>query len=281
MLELDWNYVDSLIKRALAEDLGAGDITTDAVFREPFEKEAAIIARQTGIIAGAGIAVRVFFALHDKLKIKIHKTDGSACLENDVIISLHGDGRSMLKGERTALNFLGWLSGIATLTGRYVERVRGTKAKILDTRKTRPGMRLLEKYAVRAGGGENHRIGLYDRYLIKDNHIIGAGSIGHAIDLCRVHRNKAAQMLPIEVEVEDLAGVKIACDHGADIILLDNMSPESMTKAVEMCAGKAKVEASGGITEDTVRAVAESGVDYISIGALTHSAPSLDFSMEF
>lgn len=280
-MELDWNYVDNLIKRALAEDLGAGDITTDAIFPRPFERKAAIVARQEGVIAGARIAARVFSTLDPALEIEIEIQDGSDCALRETVLSLHGDGRSILKGERTALNFLGWLSGIATLTGRFVRLVRGTGAKILDTRKTHPGMRLLEKYAVKAGGGENHRIGLYDRYLIKDNHLLGAGSIGDAVDRCYQHRAKNPLRPVIEVEVEDLEGLAAAIDHKADVILLDNMSTDLMRKAVEVCAGRARLEASGGITEESVRRVAECGVDYISIGALTHSAPSLDFSMEF
>lgn len=280
-MELDWNYVDTLIKKALAEDLGAGDLTTDAIFPRPFERKAAIVARQQGVIAGAGIAARVFSTLDPALEIDLKKPDGSECAVRETVLSLHGDGRSILKGERTALNFLGWLSGIATLTGKFVKLVRGTGAKILDTRKTHPGMRLLEKYAVRAGGGENHRIGLYDRYLIKDNHLLGAGSIGEAVDCCHRHRKENPLWPVIEVEVEDLDGLSAAIDHKAEVILLDNMSPHLIKKAVEVCAGRAKLEASGGITEQTVRAVAECGVDYISIGALTHSAPALDFSMEF
>ncbi len=257
----------------VAEDLGDGDVTTLAVVDEDTTCKAEIRAKEPGIICGVGAAAAVFAELGVDFQPDVEE---GARIEPGRVAEIEGPAHDVLAGERLALNLIGRLSGIATLTARYVNAVDGTGARILDTRKTAPGLRALEKHAVSCGGGTNHRFGLYDGILIKDNHLRLAGGVAAA-----VARALAADSgLPVEVEAETLIEVREALDAGADAILLDNMTLEELRNAVGLTAGRATLEASGGITLDTVRAIAETGVDFISVGALTHSAPSLDVSLE-
>jgi nicotinate-nucleotide pyrophosphorylase (carboxylating) len=258
---------------ALTEDVGGGDLTTERVVPAGLTCEAQLLVKEPGVVCGLQVAESVFRELDPHIRFEPLAADGDR-IEDASVGSLEGLAGPILTGERTALNFLGRLSGIATLTRRFVDAIEGTRAEILDTRKTTPGLRALEKYAVRCGGGRNHRFGLYDGILIKDNHLAVAGSIGEAV------RRGAGAGVPVQVEVESLDGVREALDAGADSILLDNMSPGLMREAVAMTAGRATLEASGGVTLETIRAIAVTGVDFISIGALTHSAPSLDVSLE-
>jgi nicotinate-nucleotide pyrophosphorylase (carboxylating) len=256
----------------LAEDFGEGDLTSDAVVPQDATAEASILLKERGVVCGLEVARAVFAELDPNLRFDAlaedrDQTDGE-------IARLEGQARALLGGERLALNLLGRLSGIATLTRRYVDAVAGTGAVILDTRKTTPGLRLLEKYAVRCGGGRNHRLALDDGILIKDNHLRVAGSIGAAVELAQATGEQ------VEVECETLDQVKEALAARADMILLDNMPPALLARAVALTDGRAKLEASGGVTLDNVRAIAETGVDFVSIGALTHSARALDVSME-
>ena len=269
--------IERIIRLALEEDLGTGDVTTDAILDPDLRGEACLIAREELVLAGLPVFKRVFHELCPELVVEGVCKDGDLIAPNTEVCLLKGRLAPILRAERTALNFLQRMSGIATLTRRYVERVKPCNVKILDTRKTVPGLRKFDKYAVRMGGGFNHRFGLSDGILIKDNHIAAAGSIFRAVELAKKH---ASHMLKIEVEVEDLAGVEEACRAGADVILLDNMRPAELVKAVELIKGQALVEASGGITLDTVKDVAETGVDMISVGALTHSPRASDFSLE-
>ena len=267
--------MNDLIGRALAEDLGAGDLTTRAVVPEGAQARARIEQRGPGVIAGLGVAQSVFERVDPELVFVAHCPEGK-WRESGVIAEIAGAAASILAGERVALNFLGRLSGVATLTARYVRAVEGTGARILDTRKTTPGLRELEKAAVRAGGGESHRSGLYDAILVKENHAALAGGVGEAT---RRALAGAPQGVTVEVECATLEEVEAAVAAGVPRILLDNMAPPQLRQAVEIAGGRAELEASGGITLDTVRAVAETGVDYISVGALTHSAPALDVSL--
>jgi nicotinate-nucleotide pyrophosphorylase (carboxylating) len=268
--------LEQLVREALAEDVGSGDLTTEALVTPGTRARASILAKQPGVICGLLVAEHVFRALDDTVWFEALLSDGDRVGPDPTVIArVEGSGRALLTGERTALNLLGRLSGIATLTRRFVDTVAGTKALILDTRKTTPGLRLLEKEAVRCGGGVNHRLGLYDAILVKDNHLRLAGGIAAA-----VRRLRSETSLPIEVECDTLGEVREALDAGADRILLDNMRPQRLRAAVAMTAGQAELEASGGVTLETVRAIAETGVDFISVGALTHSAPALDVSME-
>jgi len=260
------------VRAWLAEDFGDGDLTSDAVVPEGTTAEAAILLKERGVVCGLEVVRAVFAELDPNVRFAALAADGD---ETEAEVArLEGDGRALLGGERLALNVLGRLSGIATLTRRYVNAVAGTGATILDTRKTTPGLRALEKYAVLCGGGTNHRLGLDDGILIKDNHLRLADSIRGAVDRAK------ATGIEVEVECDTLDQVREALDAGADMILLDNMSPVRLTEAVALSDGRAKLEASGGVTLDNVRAVAESGVDFVSIGALTHSARALDVSME-
>jgi nicotinate-nucleotide pyrophosphorylase (carboxylating) len=268
---------DRIIRLALEEDLGSGDVTTDAVIDPDLRGEAWLVAREELILAGMPAFKRVFLELDPETAFEEYYGDGDLIPGDTRVCLLKGRLAPILQGERTALNFLQRMSGIATLTRRYVERVAPSKVRILDTRKTSPGLRWFDKYAVRMGGGFNHRFGLSDGVLVKDNHIAAAGSISRAVNLARKH---APHTLRIEVEAEDLAGVAEACRAGADAILLDNMSPAELVKAVEAIKGSAMVEASGGITLDIVKEVAGTGVDMISVGALTHSPKAADFSLE-
>ena len=264
-----------LIDRALAEDLGSGDLTSAAVVPDGATARAVVTQKQPGAIAGVRVAAAVFHRVDPSVRWHAHVEDGS-WRDGGLVAEIAGPARAILAGERVALNFLGRLSGIATLTARYVSAVDGTGARILDTRKTTPGLRMLEKQAVVAGGGHNHRSGLFDAILVKENHSELAGGVAQATRLALA---AAAGDLPVEVECRSLDEVREALSEGAGRILLDNMSPQTMREAVELVDGRATLEASGGVTLDTVRAIAESGVDYISVGALTHSAPALDVSL--
>lgn len=270
--------LNSLIQLALAEDLGAaGDVTSLGTLTPEQVIHGHIIAKERGVIAGLMSVQQVYAAVDPAVVVNLHVQDGAAVTVGTVVCSVEGMGRSVLTGERTALNFLQRLSGVASLTARYVAAVAGTSAQILDTRKTTPGWRVLEKYAVRMGGGQNHRTGLYDMVLIKDNHIAAAGGIAAAVH--RVRETPAARDLLIEVEVESLEQLQAALDLYVDRILLDNMDNATMQAAVQLAAGRVALEASGNMTLERVASVAATGVDFISVGALTHSARALDLSM--
>ncbi|HVY56052.1 MAG TPA: carboxylating nicotinate-nucleotide diphosphorylase [Thermodesulfobacteriota bacterium] len=275
-IALDFSRVDRIIEYALREDLGDGDITTNSLADEKEDSKAVIRAKAKGVIAGLPIAKRVFQKLDPTVVCVDNISDGENIKPGDVLSEINGGTRALLSGERLALNILQRLSGIATLTSKYVKAVEGLPVKIVDTRKTAPGLRILDKYAVSVGGGFNHRFGLFDGVLIKDNHISIAGGVQEAVS---VIKKRYKQKYKIEVETADLEQVKEALIAGADIIMLDNMSPEQMRKAVRLIDRSALVEASGGISLKNVRAVAETGVDFISVGALTHSAPALDIGL--
>lgn len=269
--------IQDIIETALAEDIGSGDITTMAVVDRNAGGSAEIIAKEDIVVAGILIAEAVFKTIDAKIEFKALAEDGDTLRNGAAIARVSGRISAILTGERVALNFLQRLSGIATLTHRFVNNVKGFKVKILDTRKTTPGLRILEKYAVRMGSGFNHRFGLCDAVLIKDNHIAAVGSIVEAVFRAREHAPK--DML-IEVEVKNLDEVKEAIIAGADVIMLDNMKPSVMKKAVEIIGKTALVEASGGVALNNIRAIATTGVDFISVGALTHSARAVDISLE-
>lgn len=269
--------ISQCIKRALAEDIGAGDVTTDSIVPAGATLRGRIIAKQDGIVAGLDVANEVFNALSAQVVFAAKVTDGTRVMKGSVLAEITGDARALLTGERTALNFLGRMSGIATLTRQFVDAVVGTNATILDTRKTAPGLRMLDKLAVQLGGGQNHRTGLFDMVLIKDNHIDFAGSITAAVERVRA----TGTTLPIEVETRTLENVREALDLGVERILLDNMSAETMRQAVELTNGRAKLEASGNVTLENVLEVARTGVYYISVGALTHSPRVFDVSLEW
>lgn len=268
-----------IVAAALEEDLGSGDWTTLWTVSPEAEASARIIAKAHGIVAGLEVAREVFRQVDESLALAILREDGQAVAPGDEVIRLHGSARSVLSGERVALNFLQRLSGVATLTRRYIDVVHGTGVRILDTRKTTPGMRLLEKAAVRAGGGTNHRTGLYDMVLIKENHIAAAGGIAAAVEAVRRQNDRG---LRVEIEAQNLDEVAEASRPGVDIILLDNMTPAQLREAVHVVRRSGlpiETEASGGVNLETVRTIAESGVDAISVGALTHSAAALDLSL--
>jgi nicotinate-nucleotide pyrophosphorylase (carboxylating) len=265
------------IIRALEEDIGPGDVTTNTIVPGDASLRGRIIAKQDGVVAGLGIAKQAILTLNEWVKFIAEVEDGSSVTRGTVLANLDGSARALLTGERTALNFLGRMSGIATLTRKFVDAVSGTKAVIIDTRKTVPGLRLTDKLAVRLGGGQNHRAGLFDMVLIKDNHIDFAGSITAAVQRVRA----SGTTLEIEVETRSLDNVREALALGVERILLDNMSTATMREAVGICDGRAKLEASGNVTLDTVLEVARTGVDYISVGALTHSPQVFDVSLEF
>jgi nicotinate-nucleotide pyrophosphorylase (carboxylating) len=271
--------VATAVAEALAEDLGlVGDVTTNATIPADAQSTALLKARAPGAVSGIALARAAFHALDPALAFTVTKPDGGIVATGDTIAEISGSARAILSAERVALNFMGRMSGIATLTARYVAAVAGTRAAIVDTRKTTPGLRAFEKYAVRCGGGRNHRIGLFDAVLIKDNHIIAAGGLERAIKAARDH---AGHILKIEVEVDTLEQLERVLQHRVDAVLLDNMSPETLKKAVTMVAGRSLTEASGGVNLDSVRDIAETGVDLISVGALTHSAPVLDLGLDF
>lgn len=270
------NNIKNILRLALEEDLGPSDVTTNLLVPEGQKAKALIIAKEIFIVTGMPFFIEVFKTLDPDIQCLVISPDGTKVKRGDTLAELTGNTRSLLAGERVALNILQRLSGIATLTSKFVDRVKATDAKIIDTRKTTPCLRFMEKYAVRAGGGFNHRFGLYDGILIKDNHIEAAGSITKAILAAR----KAQHLLKVEVEVENLPSLLEALKSGADAVMLDNMPLEDMKKAVRIAKGKVVIEASGNISLKNVRAVAETGVDLISIGSLTHSAPASDISMK-
>ncbi|MCJ7457938.1 MAG: carboxylating nicotinate-nucleotide diphosphorylase [candidate division Zixibacteria bacterium] len=278
MKKSEFQKIQKVVELALEEDLGSGDITSNLTIPEKQKGEGFIIAREKGVIAGLEVAKSVFKQVNPGLVFKPLVSDGDKVRPGQRVALIRGKVKSILAGERTVLNFLQRLSGIATLTGEFVMRIRGTRAKILDTRKTTPGLRLLEKYAVKKGGGKNHRQGLYDMILIKDNHIKAAGSISAAIGKAM----KSKKGLKIEVETKNLKEIKEALNFKIDRIMLDNFKPEDLKKAVKLIRSKNKkveIEASGKVNLHNVRKIALSGVDYISVGALTHSAKALDLSL--
>ncbi|MDP2682821.1 MAG: carboxylating nicotinate-nucleotide diphosphorylase [Deltaproteobacteria bacterium] len=269
--------IQDIIETALAEDIGSGDVTTMAIADKNDEGAVEIIAKENLVVAGILIAEAVFKTIDKKIEFKPFVTDGGTVRKGKVIAKVSGKLSTLLAGERVALNFLQRLSGIATLTRLFTDKIKGFNIKILDTRKTTPGLRILEKYAVRMGGGWSHRFGLCDGVLIKDNHIAAVGSVAEAV---RRARDSAPKNMLIEVETKNLSEVKEALLAGADVIMLDNMKPAAMRQAVKIIGKTALVEASGGVNLKNVRAVAETGVDFISVGALTHSARAVDISME-
>lgn len=269
--------VDHLIKEALREDISSEDVTTNAVMKEAVEGEVDLICKQDGIIAGLDIFSRVFELLDDKVCVELYCKDGDAVEKGQLMGKVKGDIRVLLSGERVALNYLQRMSGIATYTHEVASLLEGSKTKLLDTRKTTPNMRIFEKYAVRVGGGYNHRYNLSDGVLLKDNHIGAAGSVAKAVQMAKEY---APFVRKIEVEVENLDMVREAVGAGADIIMLDNMSPEEMKEAIKIIDGRAQTECSGNVTKENIANVLSVGVDYISSGALTHSAPILDISLK-
>lgn len=280
MQELEPSYVEAVIERALQEDIGACDWTTVSLIPPDPHTECAILAQAEGILCGVQIARRVFQRLDPSIEFLESLSDGAWLMPNACVLRLRGQTRAILTGERTALNFLQHLSGVATLTRRFVQAIEGTGARLADTRKTTPGLRLLEKYAVRIGGGVNHRMGLYDGILIKDNHLIAlGGDIGEAVRRARAY---APHTLMVQVECATLQQVQQAIEAGADALLLDNMPLETLREAVRIAKGRVRlIEASGGVNLQNVRAIAETGVDLISVGAITHSAPILPMHLEF
>jgi len=271
--------IERAVAEAIAEDLGGvGDLTTNATIPAAARATAEFRTRTPGVVAGLTVAAAAFRALDPDVRFEARVADGDACAAAATVAIVDGSARAILTAERVALNFMGRMSGIATLTYAYVAAVAGTRATIVDTRKTTPGLRAFEKYAVRCGGGHNHRFGLHDAVLIKDNHIVAAGGIEAAIRCARAH---AGHMVKIEVEVDTLAQLEAALSHPIDAVLLDNMTPAELQAAVAMVAGRVLTEASGGVNLGTVRAIAETGVDLISVGALTHSAPVLDLGLDF
>lgn len=264
-----------LVARALAEDVGAGDVTSEATVPADARARARIVQKAPGVVYGLDLAERAFRALDPNATCVRAVEEGLWREDGGPVLTVEGNARALLAAERTALNFLGRLSGVATLTARCVRELQGTGARVLDTRKTTPGLRVVEKAAVHAGGGTNHRIGLFDAILIKENHAAAAGGVGEAVRRARAARPD----LPLEVEVRDLAELEEALEAGAPRILLDNMDLAMLRAAVQRTAGRATLEASGGVTLKSLREIAETGVDFISIGALTHSAPALDLSL--
>ena len=271
-------YIDDLIKTALSEDINYIDSTADLLIDESSTSSAYFMSKADGVLAGIEIALRVFTLLDPEMKIELLKKDGDRVKKGDIIANFSGHTRLMLKAERTSLNILQHMSGIATYTDKCVQAVSGTNASITDTRKTLPGLRALQKYAVTVGGGRNHRYNLTDAAMLKDNHIDAYGGIKPAVEALR---KKAGHMLQIEVETRSIDEVKEALECGVNVIMLDNMTTEQMSEAVKLINGRAKTEASGNVTLDNIRAVAETGVDIISLGALTHSVTAFDISMKW
>ncbi len=270
-------YIDKLIEKALLEDINYLDTTTDYLIPENQEGSATFLAKDSGILCGIEVAKRVFETLQSDVEFSIYKQDGAEINKGDIIAQVKGKTRTILKAERTALNLLQHLSGVATSTNKCVKLVEGTNASIADTRKTLPLLRPLQKYAVTIGGGKNHRYNLSDGAMLKDNHIDAGGGITNAVNALKA---KLGHMVKIEVEVRNLEELKEAIDAKVDVIMLDNMSPQLMKEAVEITKGRAILEASGGITDETIREVALSGVDIISIGAITHSVKAFDISLK-
>ncbi len=271
-------YIDNLIRTALLEDINYLDTTTDYLIDEEQENTAVFLAKSDGVLCGIEVALRVFEILQPNgFEAKIYKYDGDKLKKGDIIAEIHGKTRTLLKGERTALNLIQHMSGVATATNKAVEIVKGTKASIADTRKTLPGMRPVQKYAVTVGGGRNHRYNLSDAAMLKDNHIDAGGGIENAVAKLKT---RLGHMTKIELEVRNLDELRQALEAGVDVIMLDNMSCEEMAKAVEITDGRALLEASGGITDETLRDIAETGVDIISMGAITHSVKAFDISLK-
>ena len=268
---------DNLIKMALQEDISSEDVTTNAVMRSRKQGEVQLICKQDGIIAGLGVFERVFKLLDETTEVEFYAEDGDEVKNKQLLGVIRGDIRVLLSGERTALNYLQRMSGIATYTHQIAELLKETKIKLLDTRKTTPNMRIFEKYAVKVGGGYNHRYNLSDGILLKDNHIGAAGSVRKAVEMAKEY---APFVRKIEIETENLEMVKEAVEAGADIIMLDNMTPEVMKEAVKLIDGRAETECSGNVTKENIERLVEVGVDYISSGALTHSSPILDLSLK-
>lgn len=276
-MKLSQFTIDDVIKRGLAEDINYIDVTTDYLIPEDQISTARFVAKDIGVLAGIEVAMRVFTLLDDTVTFELFKKDGDKVSKGDIILTMKGHTVSLLKGERTALNLVQHMSGIATATNRCVELVKGTNASIADTRKTLPGLRALQKYAVVAGGGKNHRYNLSDAAMLKDNHIDAYGSLTNAVNALRA---KVGHMVKIEVETRSLEELEEALAVGADVIMLDNMDCETMAEAVKRTAGRAKLEASGNITLENIAEVAKTGVDIISLGALTHSVTCFDISMK-
>jgi nicotinate-nucleotide pyrophosphorylase (carboxylating) len=270
--------LDRVVAAALAEDIGPGDVTSLATVPANAVGRAVFLAKDTGVLCGLPALRSTYAHVEPSVQVAFLVEEGSSVTPGVAIATIEGSSRALLTGERVALNFLQHLSGIATRTARFVQLVQGTGARVVDTRKTIPGLRALAKYAVRIGGGRNHRFALYDGVLIKDNHIQAAGGISAAVARAREH---APHLLKVEVEAETLAQVEEALAAGADIVMLDNMDLETLGAAVSLCRGKALSEASGGVNEQTIRAIAETGVDLISVGALTHSVTALDISLDW
>lgn len=270
-------YVDNLIKTALLEDINYVDITTDYLIPEDQENEAKFLAKADGVLCGIEVALRVFTLIQPDFQYEVFIHDGEEVKKGDIIAKIKGKTRTILKGERTALNLLQHMSGISSMTNRIVKIVEGTNASIADTRKTLPGMRPLQKYAVTVGGGKNHRFNLSDAAMLKDNHVDAGGGITNTVTKLRT---KLGHMAKVELEVRTLDELREALSVDVDVIMLDNMDNDTMREAVKIADGKALLEASGGITEETIRGVAETGVDIISIGALTHSVKAFDISLK-
>lgn len=277
-MTLDKKQIDKIVLNALEEDMPYGDVTTDNLIPEDDVTEAKFIAKAEGVIAGMPVATRVFELIDNRISVEIFKNDGDKVEKGDIIAILRGPTAGILKGERTALNLMQRLSGIATRTNVFTELVKDYDVSVADTRKTTPGLRYLEKYAVRCGGGRNHRYSLSDAVMLKDNHIAAGGGILSAVAKVRAN---IPHTVKIEVEVEDMEMVRQAVESGADIIMLDNMNEAAMAEAVKYIDGRALVEASGDVTEERIRAIAETGVDIISIGRITHSVKALDISLRF
>lgn len=269
--------IDDIIKTALLEDINYVDVTTDYLIDDDAVSTAKYISKDEGVLCGIDVALRVFELLDENVKTKVYIKDGEKVKKGDIIAEITGATRALLKGERTALNLVQHMSGVATATNKCVELVKGTKASIADTRKTLPGLRVLQKYAVTVGGGRNHRYNLSDCAMLKDTHLDAYGSMSNAVN---VLRERMGHTVKIEVEVANLEELQEALSLGVEVIMLDNMSNEDMAKAVEMTGGRAKLEASGNVTAETIRGIAETGVDIISLGALTHSVKAFDISMK-
>ncbi|HEY93227.1 MAG TPA: carboxylating nicotinate-nucleotide diphosphorylase [Dehalococcoidia bacterium] len=280
-LQLPEEQIDNIIDLALAEDISHGDVTTEALIPTGLQGKASILVKAKGIVAGGEVAKGVFLKVDPSLKVEIFIIDGTMVKPGDIIATITGAVASILKGERVAVNFLQRLSGIASQTAQYVAEIQGVKVNITDTRKTTPGLRLLEKYAVRMGGGQNHRFHLGDSILVKDNHLAAMRALGMSLkDIIAKSKQNAPHGLKVEVEVNTIQEALDAVEAGVDIIMLDNMSPDEMRYIVGLVSGRVKIEASGGITLANVRAVAETGINLISVGALTHSSKALDISLE-
>jgi nicotinate-nucleotide pyrophosphorylase (carboxylating) len=271
--------IDDAVHRALDEDLGrAGDVTSIATIPEDTPARAILVARQAGVIAGLPLAVATFQKLSPDIRIEAHARDGAVVAKGLHVLEINGPARAVLSGERTAINFVGRLSGVATLTADYVRHTAGTKLRICCTRKTTPGLRALEKYAIRCGGGFNHRFGLDDAILIKDNHVAVAGGVRPVLERARKH---AGHLVKIEIEVDTLVQLREVLDTGlADVVLLDNMDIPTLTEAVKLAQGRVVLEASGGVTQSSIAQIAATGVDYASSGTLTHSAPNFDVALD-